>query len=374
MIELVLFAVTLLLAYANGANDNFKGVATLYGSGVLPYRRAKFLATAATLIGAVGAAVLAEQLAQAFSGRGLVPNSVVSQPTFAIAVALAAGITVLLATRIGMPISTTHALVGGLAGAGLAAAGAINGGVLAKQFVLPLLLGPFIAFGIASIVNRVASHWWSRNRASQDCVCITASPAVNMSNGAAVMSTNASRIAIGDSNSAACATPLAITASSALNLAHIVSAGMVCAARGLNDAPKIVGLLLVAKSANASFSLPLVALAMALGGWLHARRVANTMSLEISTLEPRSAFIANMCTSILVMSASKFGLPLSTTHVSVGAISGLSYSGSQSAPLSWGTMKHIFLAWLFTLPVAATLAFAIHFLLNTFFVNNAPSI
>jgi inorganic phosphate transporter, PiT family len=366
MIELCLFAVTLLLAYANGANDNFKGVATLYGSGVLPYRRAKILATAATLIGAIAAAVVAQQLAYAFSGRGLVPNSVATQPLFAIAVAFAAGATVLLATRIGMPISTTHALVGGLAGAGLAAAGALNVGVLARQFLLPLLLGPLAAFGLALFANRAASRWWALNRASEACMCITASPTLNTSSGSAVLAANSPHIAIGVANSAVCATPVAITVSSAMNWAHIASAGMVCVARGLNDAPKIVGLLLVAHTTTASFSLPLVALAMAVGGWLHARRVANTMAHDIAPLEPRSAFIANMCTSLLVMSASKFGLPLSTTHVSVGAISGLSFSGRQSAPLSWGTMKHILLAWLFTLPVAASLAFATHFLLTSF--------
>lgn len=365
MIELCLFAVTLLLAYANGANDNFKGVATLYGSGVLPYRRAKMLATAATLIGAVAAAVLAQQLAYAFSGRDLVPNSVATQPVFAIAVAFAAGATVLLATRIGMPISTTHALVGGLAGAGLAAAGALNTGVLAQQFLLPLFVGPMVAFGLALLANRAASRWWARKQSSEACVCIEGGATANGSGGA-VLNLHAPRVTIGVANSAACATPVAITVSSAMNWAHVASAAMVCIARGLNDAPKIVGLLLVAHATTASFSLPLVALAMATGGWLHSRRVANTMAHDIASLEPRSAFIANMCTSLLVMSASKFGLPLSTTHVSVGAISGLSFSGRQSAPISWGTMKHILLAWLFTLPLAASLAFATYCLLSVF--------
>jgi inorganic phosphate transporter, PiT family len=165
MIEITLFAVTLLLAYANGANDNFKGVATLYGGGVLTYRAAKILSTAATLLGAVAAALLAEQLAKAFSGRGLVPSSVVANPAFAISVAFAAAATVMLATRIGMPISTTHALVGGLAGAGwAAAASALNIGALGQQFFVPLLLGPLAALVLAMALNRAVRFFWPRQQ------------------------------------------------------------------------------------------------------------------------------------------------------------------------------------------------------------------
>jgi inorganic phosphate transporter, PiT family len=142
-----------------------------------------------------------------------------------------------------------------------------------------------------------------------------------------------------------------------MNIAHVISACMVCAARGLNDAPKIAGLLLVLKATNTSLSTAAIALAMGLGGWLHSRRIADTMSHKITTLEPRSGFIANLCTSVLVASASKFGLPLSTTHVSVGAISGLSFSGDRSAKLSAGTMRNILLSWVFTLPVAALFAY-----------------
>ena len=89
MTELALLAVALLLAYSNGANDNFKGVATLYGSGVLSYRQARLLSTLATVAGALAAVALAEALLKAFFGRGLVPSSVVDEAAFAAAVALA---------------------------------------------------------------------------------------------------------------------------------------------------------------------------------------------------------------------------------------------------------------------------------------------
>ena len=110
----------LLLAFANGANDNFKGVATLFGSGTTDRKRALVWATVTTLLGSLCAVWLAGELLSRFSGKGIVPVTLTSEPSFVTAVAFGAGLTVLLATRLGMPISTTHALVGALTGAALA--------------------------------------------------------------------------------------------------------------------------------------------------------------------------------------------------------------------------------------------------------------
>ena len=107
----------LMLAYANGANDNFKGVATLYGSGTTNYRRALVWATVTTALGSVAALVLARELLRSFTGKGLVSPEVVDSPLFHASVAVSAASTVLLATRLGFPISTTHALIGALVGA-----------------------------------------------------------------------------------------------------------------------------------------------------------------------------------------------------------------------------------------------------------------
>src|SRR5262245_1889471 len=139
----VLLLTVLLLAYANGANDNFKGVATLFGSGTCNYRKALAWATVTTLAGSLLALVLAHGLVENFKGKGLVPDAVTQQPTFLLAVALGAGLTVLIATFTGMPVSTTHALTGALVGAGLCAAFAeIQLAALGKSFVLPLLCSP----------------------------------------------------------------------------------------------------------------------------------------------------------------------------------------------------------------------------------------
>src|SRR3972149_1947584 len=158
MTLIVLLLVVLALSYANGANDNFKGVATLFGSGTANYRGALLWATAATLLGSLTAVFLAGQLLKSFSGRGLVDSGLVSNPQYVGAVALGAGMTVLLATRVGMPISTTHALIGALVGAGWAAGSAGNAGKLGLEFFAPLLGSPFLAVAATAICYPLLHH------------------------------------------------------------------------------------------------------------------------------------------------------------------------------------------------------------------------
>src|SRR5260370_4537870 len=134
------------LAYSNGANDNFKGVASLFGSRTCGYRVAISWATVTTFAGSAAAILLAQALLKKFSGKGLVPDALAGSPQFVLAVALGAGATVILATLLGFPISTTHGLTGALVGAGLAAsAGSVNFAVLSKSFVMPLLVSPLLA-------------------------------------------------------------------------------------------------------------------------------------------------------------------------------------------------------------------------------------
>jgi inorganic phosphate transporter, PiT family len=89
---------------------------------------------------------LAQELLKTFSGRGLVPEALTASPAFVVAVALGTGLTVVLATRLGLPISTTHGLTGALVGAGFVAVGGqVNLAGLGKAFLLPLLLSPLLA-------------------------------------------------------------------------------------------------------------------------------------------------------------------------------------------------------------------------------------
>jgi len=166
------------LTYANGANDNFKGVATLYGSGVLSYRMALIGATAATWLGSIAAIFVADQLVRAFSGKGLVDPAVLSMGTFPVAVAGGAVLTVLLATRLGLPISTTHALIGALVGGGLSA-GSIDAARLGTAFALPLVVSPLLATSLAAALCTIGRFLWRHwQLEADDCLCIEPNPEV----------------------------------------------------------------------------------------------------------------------------------------------------------------------------------------------------
>src|SRR2546426_12157337 len=102
----LLFLATCFLAYSNGANDNFKGVASLFGSRTSSYRTAISWATVTTFAGSVAAIFLAQGLLKSFSGKGLVPDSSTGSPEFLLAVAVGAGATVIIATLTGFPISS----------------------------------------------------------------------------------------------------------------------------------------------------------------------------------------------------------------------------------------------------------------------------
>src|SRR5437667_6397254 len=142
----LLFLATCFLAYSNGANDNFKGVASLFGSRTCGYRVAISCATLTTLAGSLAAMVLAQALLKKFSGKGLAPDALTASPEFVLAVAMGAGVTVILATLLGFPISTTHGLTGALVGAGVATGiSQVNFSALGKNFFMPLLLSPIMA-------------------------------------------------------------------------------------------------------------------------------------------------------------------------------------------------------------------------------------
>src|ERR1043165_7518193 len=174
IILLILLVTVLALAYANGTNDNFKGVATLFGSGTCNYQIALVWATITTLAGSLLALILAHGLVDAFKGKGLVPDAVTVQPTFLLAVSLGAALTVLLATWVGMPISTTHALTGALVGAGLVAApGGVKFSSLGTAFVLPLLCSPLIALTLTIVIYplfRTLRRGFGVSSAS--CICV----------------------------------------------------------------------------------------------------------------------------------------------------------------------------------------------------------
>src|SRR5438046_8239303 len=110
----LLFLATCFLAYSNGANDNFKGVASLFGSRTCNYRTAISWATVTTFAGSIMSIFLAQTLLKKFSGKGIVPDHFVGSEYFLLAVAIGAGLTVIIAPVTGFPISTTYALLGSM--------------------------------------------------------------------------------------------------------------------------------------------------------------------------------------------------------------------------------------------------------------------
>jgi inorganic phosphate transporter, PiT family len=298
---------TLFVAYANGANDNIKGVATLIGSRTLSYRQGLTLATGMTAIGSLLSVGLAAELIKAFSGKGLVPDAIANGSAFHGAVAIGTGLTVIAATFLGFPISTTHGLTGALVGAGLVAVGRdVNFSALQKTFLLPLILGPMLAIPLGMMV------YWLVGRLAK-----------------------------------------LSSSSRGLTIGHCLSAGLVSLARGLNDTPKIVPLMLIGSTISVQAGSIAVAVAIALGGVFNARRVATTMSERIATMDEPQGLGANLATGLLVIAATRFGLPVSTTHVAVGSIFG---AGLLSGKADRAVFGQILLSWVLTLPIAAVLS------------------
>jgi inorganic phosphate transporter, PiT family len=365
----ILIAGALFLAFSNGANDNFKGVATLFGSGTTNYIKAINWATLTTLMGSVAAIFLAGTLVKNFSGKGLVPDILIQSPEFAVSIAIGAALTVFLATKIGMPISTTHSLVGALVGSGLVAVGmSFNFDKLISAFLFPLIASPLLAAGTSLIVYlffRKARQVLKVEKES--CVCIqerveTRSDKQSVAL-AAMVKTGELEITTG----VACAENytgklFGLNAQNVLDSAHFLSAGVVSFARGLNDTPKIMGLLLVVQFLDVRLGLLILAIAIALGGLLNARMVGETVSKKITPMNHGQGFTANLITGLLVTTASLHGMPVSTTHVSVGSIFGI---GTVTRRANVKVVRNILFSWVLTLPIAAAISALIYWGLTT---------
>jgi inorganic phosphate transporter, PiT family len=358
-----LFLATCFLAYSNGANDNFKGVASLFGSRTCGYRTAITWATLSTFAGSIMSIFLAQTLLKKFSGKGIVPDHFAGSEYFLLAVAIGAGLTVIIATFTGFPISTTHALTGGIIGCGFVAVGSqVNLSALGKGFVLPLLLSPVLAIGIAGLLYilfhalRVAT-----GTKKEWCICVgTEERVVAMPQPSSVLALRSvtSTITLSVDEQENCreryaGSFLGIGSQQLMDAAHFLSAGTVSFARGLNDTPKIVALLLLWKALDIRWGFTAVALTMALGGLINARKVAETMSRKITPMNHGQGFTANLTTAVLVVLASLFGLPVSTTHVSVGSLFGI---GLTTRKANVPMISAIVLSWLVTLPCAAIAA------------------
>ena len=320
------------------------------------------------LVGSVTALLLAGNLIKSFGGKGLVEDAIASQPNFAAAVALGAGLTVLIATRIGMPVSTTHGLIGALIGTGLAAGSALNVSNLGSRFVLPLLISPVIAVVITVIIYPMLRFLRPRLGVTRDvCLCVGKETLeVVPADCHAVALERAEHLTATMGTTVTCQKKyqgrvLGLSAGETLDKFHFLSSGIVSFARGLNDTPKIAALLLLAPALGVASSIFLVGVVIAIGGIVSARRVAETMSKKITTMNHGQGFTANVITGLIVIGASRMGLPVSTTHVSCGSLFGI---GAINGGARLKTIGTILLAWITTLPLAAGLAALSYLILN----------
>ncbi|HLX61310.1 MAG TPA: inorganic phosphate transporter [Planctomycetota bacterium] len=362
----ILILAVVFLAYSNGANDNFKGVASIYGSGTTSYGKALAWATLTTVAGSIASFFFAQALFKQFSGGGFVPDTIVA-PAYLLAVALGAGATVILATRFGFPISTTHGLTGAMLGAGLVAVGSsVNFSLLGATFLLPLLLSPVLAVAVGGILYGVFHFARVKMGITREmCVCVgveTSAVGAPQTSAPAAMPAGAQTLTATVDNPQRCEERyagkfLGVNCQSVVDAMHFLSAGALSFARGWNDTPKIVAPLIVLKAMGLQCDVALVAAAMAIGGLLNARRIAETMSKKITAMNHGQAFTSNLAAAALVIAASKYGLPVSTTHVTVGSLFGI---GVVTRKADLKTITGIVLSWLVTLPCAAAIGASVY--------------
>ena len=361
MYWVLIIAITL-LAFANGANDNFKGVATLWGTGRYGYWKVLSWATICALAGSATGIYVSAALVKVFKGGQFLANGAPIDPSFPAAVALGTAATVLLATWLGAPVSTTHALTGALLGAGAVAVGVaqVKWAAAANAIGLPLLVSPFTAVALTLAISPLLSRWIT----PRECICITESEPAVMEATAGVLAhrSTATVPELRVAPAAECDQSKEAYRWNTEEVIHWTSAGAISFSRTLNDTPKIAALVLTAQLAGPSASFLLVGALMAIGGLTAAKSVARTMSQKVTQIEPLSGMSANLVAAFLVAIASRFGLPVSTTHVTMGAIFGIGVRRRERT--NWKMVGQIVLAWLITMPLGLLCGGAAQYLLR----------
>ena len=361
-----LLILTAALAATNGSNDDCKGVATLAGAGVTRYRTAIAWGVVTTLAGSLLSLTFAARISTVFT-TGIV--AVPPEPSFAVAVLAGAVFWVGLATLTRLPVSTTHAIVGSMIGAGLLLAPAsIRWGSMATRVAIPLLASVALSYALSALLSRAT-------RGAPQCVCVDVdAPAPAGAVNPADTSGLAATAAMGSPRSSlpvlrviASTSPRCRVHSPAtrrigfnVNTAHWLTSGAASFARGLNDTPKIwaIGAFgLVPGTLHPNQLLVLIAFAMAAGGAVAAVRVARRLGENVARMNHREGFAANLTTAFLVGLGANLGLPMSTTHVSTGAIAGV--AGRQVRRLHLATLRDFVMAWTVTPAIAGLVALAV---------------
>jgi inorganic phosphate transporter, PiT family len=300
------------VAFANGANDLSRATATLIGGRVTLYRKAVYWTVSWTLAGSLLSGLLARGVAMRFAHA--IQSSGLETPAPVLSAALAAFICIAIATRRGLPISTTHALLGGIVGVVWLRGGLQPGNNLhlLRGFVLPLITSPILAILLVLLLRVPIRRLWMDSLPS-------------------------------------------------LNRTHWVSSGLVALCRGINDSAKIWALAIplaatsgfgeVTTSRLALFTVTTV---MALGGLFGGRRVTETVAHRITKMDLHESLAANLSTSLILIAASLLSFPVASSHVLGGAVFGTGIAKNRA--LRRGLAAQMAIAWTITLPAAALLA------------------
>jgi len=363
-----------LLAFANGSNDVSKAIATLAGSGVTSYRKAILWGTIWTVLGGILAVFFSTAMVRTFS-NGILSNTagaIRGSPALVISVMVGAMSWVMFASRTGLPVSTTHAITGALCGVGLTAMGwdGIQWFSLVYKVVVPLAVSPLLAMSTSFLVFPIIR--WSLSGWKGHCICVLplqkAQLMVEQSGIVRMVPAQTELVTVVDAPQ--CETPQVLSLRVGTDTFHWISSGLTSLARGLNDAPKMAALVVgfsFVSDGSTPHLLPLafsvIALSMGLGSFLGGLKVTEFLAEKVTRMDHVEGFSANLTTAFLVTFAARWGLPVSTTHVSSSAIIGMGLRKG-SSQVNWKTVWEMLLAWVITLPASAVLSAGVYFLLK----------
>jgi phosphate/sulfate permease len=321
----VVVGTALLFDFTNGFHDSANAIATSISTRALRPAVALGMAAVANVLGALISTEVASTL-----GKGIVETHAVT-PVVVLAALTGAVIWNFITWYFGIPSSSSHALIGGLVGAVLAAASTADvkwHGILDKV-VVPTLTSPLIGLVVGAIL--ATALYWTFRRVSPHA------------------------------------------ASTGFRHAQTVSAAMMAFSHGSNDAQKTMGVIALALLSAGHldhFYVPLwvklaSAVTIGLGTFSGGKRIIRTLGMKLVKLQPIDGFAAETAASAVLLGTAHLGFPISTTHVITSSIMGVGATKRLSA-VRWGVTFNILVAWALTLPMAALLAAIVYSLIARF--------
>jgi PiT family inorganic phosphate transporter len=323
----IVIVVALGFDFTNGFHDTANAVATSVSTRALSPRLAVLIASVANLAGAFATTAVAKTV-----GSGIVNVGLTDTKT--ILAALFGAITWnLLTWRLGLPSSSSHALIGGLVGAALAQSGTagVQWSGLVHKVAIPAVISPALAFG-GSFVLLIALFW----------VFVRLTPGL---------------------------------ANRGFRLGQLASGTWVAFTHGANDAQKTMGVItlaLVTSGHQAQFDhipvwvIATSGVAIGLGTYVGGWRIMRTLGQRLYKMEPAAGFASQTTAGLTIYLATRLGYPLSTTHVITGGVLGSGATKRLSA-VRWGVAGNIVFAWLLTLPAAALVAAVLYWPVEAIF-------